>query len=157
MRCMSPPGTTASPSGAVMIPPMWMAQAPFLRYATALRARVKVPVIAVGRLGDPALAAAALAEGKADFIALGRSLVADPDWVNKVAAGVPVRRCLSCNTCVDEMRTGARIGCVVNAAAGRERELGDVAARRDDRRDRRRPGGPDLRTLGRTGQQRHRV
>ncbi|MBL8703276.1 MAG: NAD(P)-binding protein, partial [Rhodospirillales bacterium] len=102
---------------------MWMAQAPFLRYAAALRAKVEVPVIAVGRLGNPALAAAAIAEGKADFIALGRSLVADPDWVNKVAAGRPVRRCLSCNTCVDEMRTGARIGCVVNPAAGREREL----------------------------------
>ncbi|MCK6449808.1 MAG: NAD(P)-binding protein [Alphaproteobacteria bacterium] len=111
------------PSGAVMIPPMWMEDAPFLRYAAWLKPRVRVPVIAVGRLGDPAIAAAAIAEGKADFVALGRTLVADPDWVDKVAAGRPVRRCLACNTCVDAMRTGARIGCVVNAAAGRERVM----------------------------------
>ncbi|MCC7048777.1 MAG: hypothetical protein IT562_18825 [Alphaproteobacteria bacterium] len=115
------------PSGAVMIPPMWMQDAPFLRYAAAVRARVSVPVIAVGRLGDPATAATAVADGKADFVALGRSLVADPDWVAKVTAGRPVRRCLACNTCVDEMRTGAKIGCVVNAAAGRERDFADAA------------------------------
>jgi len=102
---------------------MWMEDAPFLRYAAALKPRVTVPVIAVGRLGDPAVAAAALASGKADFVALGRPLLADPDWVDKVARGVPVRRCLACNTCVDDMRTGAKIGCVVNAAAGREREF----------------------------------
>jgi tRNA-dihydrouridine synthase len=120
------------PSGAVMIPPMWMQEAPFLRYAAAVRARVKVPVIAVGRLGDPALAESALADGKADYVALGRSLLADPDWVNKVAAGKPVRRCLACNTCVDEMRTGAKIGCVVNAAAGREREFADCRPPSDE-------------------------
>ncbi len=111
------------PSGAVMIPPMWMEDAPFLRYAEAVKKRVSAPVIAVGRLGDPDVAAAALASGGADFVALGRPLLADPDWVNKVARGVPVRRCLACNTCVDEMRTGAKIGCVVNAAAGCEREF----------------------------------
>jgi 2,4-dienoyl-CoA reductase-like NADH-dependent reductase (Old Yellow Enzyme family) len=120
------------PSGAVMIPPMWMEEAPFLRYAAAVRARVKVPVIAVGRLGDPAVAAAALAGGSADFIALGRPLIADPDWVEKVAAGRPVRRCLACNTCVDEMRAGARIGCVVNPAAGRERQFAETRPPRDE-------------------------
>jgi hypothetical protein len=40
--------------------------------------------------------------------------------VEKVARGEPVRRCLACNTCINEMRGGARIGCVVNGAAGRE-------------------------------------
>src|SRR5262249_45895830 len=50
-----------------------------------------------------------------------RSLIADPQWVEKLRRGEPVRRCLACNTCVDEMRGGARIGCVVNGAVGRER------------------------------------
>src|SRR6185295_19667854 len=74
----------------------------------------------VGRLGDPATARAAVENGKADFLALGRTLVADPQWVEKVARGEPIRRCLACNTCINEMRGGARIGCVVNGAAGRE-------------------------------------
>ena len=77
-------------------------------------------MIAVARLGDPAIATAAVADGKTDFIALGRTLVADPQWVDKLARGEPIRRCLACNTCINEMRGGARIGCVVNGAAGRE-------------------------------------
>ena len=49
-----------------------------------------MPVIAVGRLGDPAMAEAAVESGKTDFIALGRTLVADPQWVDKVARGEPI-------------------------------------------------------------------
>jgi hypothetical protein len=77
-------------------------------------------VIAVGRLGDPATAAAAVERGDADFVALGRTLLADPDWVAKLARGTPIRRCLACNTCVDNMRGGAGIGCVVNSTVGDE-------------------------------------
>ena len=69
---------------------------------------------------------AAVASGKTDFIALGRTLVADPQWVEKVARGEPIRRCLACNTCINEMRGGARIGCVVNGAAGRETLFADA-------------------------------
>src|SRR5215831_1808133 len=108
------------PTAHVMNPPMTMPDAPFLEFAADVKHAVRVPVIAVGRLGDPATAAAAVANGKADFIALGRTLVADPQWVEKLARGEPIRRCLACNTCVDEMRGGAGIGCVVNSAAGRE-------------------------------------
>jgi 2,4-dienoyl-CoA reductase-like NADH-dependent reductase (Old Yellow Enzyme family) len=108
------------PSAARQIPPMAMPDATFLPFAAGVKEAVKVPVIAVGRLGDPAMAAAAVESGKADFVALGRSLVAEPQWVEKLRRGEPARRCLACNTCVDEMRGGARLGCVVNAAAGRE-------------------------------------
>ena len=58
--------------------------------------------------------------GKCDFIALGRTLVADPQWVNKLRSREPIRRCLACNTCIDGMRGGAGISCVVNGTAGRE-------------------------------------
>ena len=61
-----------------------------------------------------------MASGKADFVALGRTLVADPQWVEKLRRGEPIRRCLACNTCIDGMRSGAGISCVVNGAAGRE-------------------------------------
>ena len=108
------------PSAARQIPPMAMPDATFLEYAAGVKKEIAVPVIAVGRLGHPATAAAALENGKADFIALGRSLIAEPDWVEKFRLGEPPRRCLACNTCVDEMRGGAKLGCVVNGAAGKE-------------------------------------
>jgi hypothetical protein len=92
----------------------------FLDYAAGVKAAVRIPVIAVGRLGDPTLAASVVDSGKADFIALGRTQIAEPEWVAKLARGEPPRRCLACNTCVDEMRGGARLGCVVNGRAGRE-------------------------------------
>jgi NADPH-dependent 2,4-dienoyl-CoA reductase/sulfur reductase-like enzyme len=94
--------------------------ATFLDYAADVKKRVSVPVIAVGRLGDPATAERAVSQGKTDFIALGRTLIAEPQWVEKVRRSEPIRRCLSCNTCINEMRGGAGIGCVVNGAAGRE-------------------------------------
>src|SRR6516165_8529573 len=108
------------PSAQIVLPPMTYPDGTFLELAAQVKKSVNVPVIAVGRLGDPALAAEAVVTGKADFVALGRSLVAEPQWVEKVRRGEPLRRCLACNTCINEMRGGARIGCVVNAAAGRE-------------------------------------
>jgi 2,4-dienoyl-CoA reductase-like NADH-dependent reductase (Old Yellow Enzyme family) len=108
------------PSAQVVLPPMTYPDGTFLDFAAEVKKQVAVPVIAVGRLGDPAMAEAAVASGKTDFIALGRTLIADPQWVEKVQRGEPIRRCLACNTCINEMRGGARIGCVVNGAAGRE-------------------------------------
>jgi 2,4-dienoyl-CoA reductase-like NADH-dependent reductase (Old Yellow Enzyme family) len=108
------------PSAARMIPPMDYPDATFLAYAADVKKNVSIPVIAVGRLGDPATAAAAVTDGKADFVSLGRTLIADPDWVAKLARGEPIRRCLACNTCVNEMRSGTQLRCVVNGAAGQE-------------------------------------
>jgi 2,4-dienoyl-CoA reductase-like NADH-dependent reductase (Old Yellow Enzyme family) len=108
------------PSAARMIPPMEYPDATFLSFAAGVRQEVKAPVIAVGRLGDPAAARDAVASGKADFVALGRALIADPEWVEKLARSEPARHCIACNTCVNEMRSGARIQCVVNPAAGNE-------------------------------------
>jgi len=108
------------PSAQIVLPPMRFPDAMFLDYAARVKQSVSVPVIAVGRLGDPIVAGEAVAAGKTDFVALGRTLIADPQWVEKLRHGEPIRRCLACNTCINEMRGGAGIGCVVNAAAGRE-------------------------------------
>jgi len=121
------------PSAQVVLPPMDMPDAPFLDYAAEVKKQVSVPVIAVGRLGDPKLAESAVSGSKTDFIALGRTLVADPQWATKVEHGEPVRRCLACNTCINEMRGGARIGCVVNGAAGRETVFADAKPPRGER------------------------
>jgi 2,4-dienoyl-CoA reductase-like NADH-dependent reductase (Old Yellow Enzyme family) len=110
----------SKPTAHRMIPPMTEPDATFLELAAKVTSLVKIPVIAVGRLGDPAIATAAVESGRADFIALGRTLVADPQWVEKLRRSEPIRRCLACNTCIDGMRGGAGISCVVNGAAGRE-------------------------------------
>jgi 2,4-dienoyl-CoA reductase-like NADH-dependent reductase (Old Yellow Enzyme family) len=117
------------PSAARMIPPMEYPDATFLDYAAQVKRQLSsasnraVPVIAVGRLGDPAAATDAVASGKADFVSLGRTLIADPEWPSKLARGEPIRRCLACNTCVNEMRGGTQLRCVVNGTAGRETEF----------------------------------
>ncbi len=111
------------PSAHMMTPPMTSPEGIFLDYAARIRAEVAVPVIAVGRLGNPLVAMAAVDSGKTDFVALGRSLLADPDWVVKVERNEPVRRCLACNTCVDEMRGGGQLSCLVNPTAARELEF----------------------------------
>jgi dimethylglycine catabolism A len=121
------------PSAQIVLPPMTYPDGTFLEFAADVKSRIAVPVIAVGRLGDPALAQSAVESGKTDFVALGRTLVADPQWVNKVARGEPIRRCLACNTCINDMRGGARIGCVVNGAAGRETMFAEPQPPRGER------------------------
>jgi len=98
--------------------------------AAAVREVVDVPVIAVGRLHDPALAERVLAEGRADFVAMGRPLLADPDLPRKLRAGTPeqVRPCISCQNCIDAMELRFSVDCAVNARTGRERDLPDPYA-----------------------------
>lgn len=69
--------------------------------ASAVKRVVNVPVITVGKLGNPDVAEQVLEEGRADFIALGRPLLADPEWANKVREGriSEIRRCICCNNC----------------------------------------------------------
>ena len=121
------------PSAQIVLPPMTFPDATFLDFAADVKKAVAVPVIAVGRLGDPATATDAVAAGKTDFVALGRTLIADPQWVEKLRRGEPIRRCLACNTCINEMRGGAGIGCVVNGAAGREALFADRKPPRGER------------------------
>jgi len=93
--------------------------------AAAVKEAVDVPVIAVGRLHDPVLAEAVLADGRADFVAMGRPLLADPDLPRKLLAGEPerVRRCISCENCIDTLEEKLATECAVNASTGYEGEL----------------------------------
>ncbi|MFC1982904.1 FAD-dependent oxidoreductase [Chloroflexota bacterium] len=91
----------------------------------------KVPIIAVGKLGQPELAEEVLQEGKADFIALGRPLLADPDWPNKVREGRPedIRPCIGCyEGCRPKMTEGSYFSCTVNPATGKERKFTIIPA-----------------------------
>ncbi len=92
-------------------------------YAAKVKASVTVPVITFGRL-EPAEAEAVLADGKADFVAMGRKLLADPDLPNKLAAGTVarVRPCLYQYRCIGNIFVNESLACVANAATGREHE-----------------------------------
>lgn len=98
----------------------------FVPLAADIKRTVPVPVAVVGRLHDPDLAESVLREGSADLIVLGRALIADPDWVAKVAVGaaLDIRPCIACNTCVDHLRSGERVACLVNPEAMGEYDAG---------------------------------
>lgn len=95
----------------------------FVDLAGQVKDAVSIPVSCVGRILDPAMAERILQSGKADIAALGRPLLADPDWVNKAAEGraCDIRRCISCNKgCTDNIQNRAFISCVLNAENGYE-------------------------------------
>ncbi|WP_254848289.1 FAD-dependent oxidoreductase [Mycobacterium sp. SP-6446] len=93
--------------------------------AAAVKQAVDVPVIAVGRIHDPARAEEILAEGRADFIAMGRPLLADPELPRKLRSGQAhrIRKCISCENCIDSMEQRFSVDCAVNPRTGKEREL----------------------------------
>jgi 2,4-dienoyl-CoA reductase (NADPH2) len=105
-----------------------------LPLAAAVKKRVRVPVIAVGRI-EPEVAEATLAAGEADFIAMGRKLLADPELPSKLAAARPedVRPCLYHYNCIGQIFLREPVRCWVNPATGRERELAAAPASRPKR------------------------
>jgi len=100
----------------------------FLPFAEAIKEVTSIPVYVGGRLDDPQLADKVLKDKKADFIDLGRALIADPDWPQKVASGEieEIRPCLACNECRQSLLKLQSVRCSVNAVAGREGELGVI-------------------------------
>jgi 2-enoate reductase len=85
---------------------------------------VGIPVIAVGKLGYPDLAESILRKGNADFICLGRALLADPEWPRKVLEGRrgEIRPCIGDHAgCLGRIFQGKALSCTVNPAAGNER------------------------------------
>lgn len=93
----------------------------YVELSGAVKAAVSIPVIAVGRV-LPEVGEKAIAEGKADFAAMGRQLLADPDLVNKLKAGQAerVRPCINCYVCVQENFWDETPLCAVNPALGNE-------------------------------------
>lgn len=97
--------------------------------AEAVKKVVTVPVITVGKLGNPVLANRAIKQNKADFVAMARPLLADPELPNKSQNGrlADITRCLYCNACCamprEERRKFGGLRCTVNPALFREREF----------------------------------
>jgi NADPH-dependent 2,4-dienoyl-CoA reductase/sulfur reductase-like enzyme len=95
--------------------------------AAEIKKVVDIPVTVAGRMNDPVLADAVIHEGKADFVSLGRPLLADPEYPNKAKEGrfEDIRTCTACYHCFDmEFGRAELLQCAINASAGRELESG---------------------------------
>jgi 2,4-dienoyl-CoA reductase-like NADH-dependent reductase (Old Yellow Enzyme family)/NADPH-dependent 2,4-dienoyl-CoA reductase/sulfur reductase-like enzyme len=92
-----------------------------------LKRKVDVPVIAVGRI-RPETGDEMIAHGKADLIAMGRQMLADPETARKVTEGreADVRPCINCYVCVAQPFFDQRVRCAVNPVLANEVDLGEV-------------------------------
>ncbi len=107
----------------VSTPPMSIENGCFVYLAQQVKKAVKLPVIAVGKLSDPWLAEKVIVDKKADCIAIGRGLIADPFLPEKVENGgiEEIQQCLYCNQgCICKVLGGETITCVVNPSVGKE-------------------------------------
>lgn len=105
----------------------------FVLLGAAIKKHVSVPIITAGRI-EPDHAEQILAEGKADFVAMGRKLLADPELPNKLAAGTPeaVRPCMYHYRCISQIFERSKVRCAVNSFTGFEsqRQMERAAAHR---------------------------
>jgi 2,4-dienoyl-CoA reductase (NADPH2) len=91
-----------------------------------LRPELSIPVCASNRINTPELAEQILADGDADLVSMARPFLADPEFVNKAAAGRAdeINTCIACNqACLDHTFANQRASCLVNPRAGRETSL----------------------------------
>ncbi|MBQ7796432.1 MAG: FAD-dependent oxidoreductase [Lachnospiraceae bacterium] len=92
--------------------------------ALAVKNSVNIPVIAVNNIKEPEIAEQLLEEGVCDYIAIGRALLADPQWANKAKEGRSdeINKCIGCLYCFKSLFDGNHIKCAVNPRCGREVE-----------------------------------
>jgi len=101
-------------------------RAAFTKVTAKLRGEVKIPLVTTNRINTPEVAEQVLAEGDADMVSMARPFLADPEFVNKAAAGHSERinTCIGCNqACLDHTFSGKLTTCLVNPRACYETEL----------------------------------
>jgi 2,4-dienoyl-CoA reductase-like NADH-dependent reductase (Old Yellow Enzyme family) len=116
-----------------MIPPGSFPPACYADLASAVKKEVRIPVIAVGRINTPQIAEQVLKEGKADLVATGRALIADPYWPQKALRNEmeSIRRCIGCNQgCMERLIKEEHVTCLQNPQVGREGETYPLAEKR---------------------------
>ncbi|WP_079202578.1 NADPH-dependent 2,4-dienoyl-CoA reductase [Pseudomonas sp. CC6-YY-74] len=105
-------------------------RAAFTKVTAKLRGEVKIPLITTNRINTPEIAEQVLAEGDADMVSMARPFLADPEFVNKAAAGRAdeINTCIGCNqACLDHTFGGKLTSCLVNPRACHETELNYIA------------------------------
>lgn len=92
--------------------------------AKPIKDAVAIPVLAAGRMVEPADAEYMLSSGGADFVSLGRALYADPHWCLKAFGKIkaPIRQCIACNVCFERLTLEKDVACVTNPLIGTEFE-----------------------------------
>jgi 2,4-dienoyl-CoA reductase-like NADH-dependent reductase (Old Yellow Enzyme family)/thioredoxin reductase len=113
-------------TGYIMSAPSTMPPGFLTHLSQGIKEVVQVPVGIVGRINDPVLAEKILAEGKADFVSMGRALIADPELPIKAFEGriEEIRPCTACNLgCNERMYLQLDISCQTNPMVGRERDF----------------------------------
>ncbi|CZT30095.1 NADPH-dependent 2,4-dienoyl-CoA reductase [Pseudomonas cerasi] len=101
-------------------------RAAFSKVTAKLRGSVNIPLITTNRINTPEVAERILSEGDADMVSMARPFLADPEFVNKAAAGHAERinTCIGCNqACLDHTFGGKLTSCLVNPRACHETEL----------------------------------
>ena len=105
-------------------PPLYQEKGLYIKYAKMVKNVVDVPVLCAGRMDDPDMATKALNDGACDIVSMGRPLLADPDYVNKLRAGKvdDIRPCIGCHEgCMGRIQQYSMINCAVNPQCARER------------------------------------
>jgi len=113
------------------VPPMYFAPGADVPLAEAVKARVGIPVGARGRINTPELAEEILASGKADFVVIGRGLIADHEWALKAAQARSSDICpgIGClQRCFDRLILDLPISCLTNPRAANEADYPWVPA-----------------------------
>uniref|UniRef100_A0A7C2AYQ6 NADPH-dependent 2,4-dienoyl-CoA reductase n=1 Tax=Pseudomonas graminis TaxID=158627 RepID=A0A7C2AYQ6_9PSED len=101
-------------------------RAAFAKVTAKMRGSVSIPLITTNRINTPEVAEQILAEGDADMVSMARPFLADPEFVNKAAAGRSdeINTCIGCNqACLDHTFGGKLTSCLVNPRACHETEL----------------------------------
>lgn len=106
-------------------PTMWVPSAGYLSLAKAIREATSIPIFHATRITDVATAAYAINEGFTDMVGITRAIIADPEYVNKIAdkREIEIRPCVGAGYCVDRVITGHDACCIQNVATGRERYI----------------------------------
>ena len=103
------------------LPPMYDDSSGLIDLAGLIKQTADVPIIATGGVVRPDHAEQIIREGKADLVAIGRGLIADPEWVNHVDQGENIRSCIKCNVChINEVLNAEEVRCTINPRAGLE-------------------------------------
>lgn len=110
-----------------VVPYMYLPHGCNVDLAEAVKKEVKVPVCVAGKILDPHLAESILSTGKADFVDLGRALVADPRFLRKVKAKevADICKCITCLRCLETIlkHPMSPMVCTVNPSVGKEKEF----------------------------------
>lgn len=117
-----------------LYPPMYMQDGCYLEEARVLKEELNIPIICPGKISEPALANNAVKDGLVDAIAIGRGLIADPEWPNKVKCGKDedIRPCIYCNNgCLARVFAGLNIQCTVNSDVFCERKASEKYRKAD--------------------------